>query len=44
MNNTRIENGLSPYANPNASGSLKLLDNKEVASRPLDCLFILPTW
>ena len=44
MNNARIENGLSPYANPRntASGSLKLLDNKEVASRPLDCyLFYL---
>ena len=44
MNNARIENNLSPYANPRntASGSLKLLDNKEVASRPLDCyLFYL---
>jgi len=44
MNNARTENGLSPYANPRntASGSLKLLDNKEVASRPLDCyLFYL---
>ncbi len=44
MNNARIENGLSTYANPRntASGSLKLLDSKEVASRPLDCyLFYL---
>ena len=41
MNNTRIENGLSPYANPRntASGSLKLLDNKEVVS-DLRLLFI----
>ena len=44
MNNARTENGLSTYANPRntASGSLKLLDSKEVASRPLDCyLFYL---
>lgn len=39
MNKIRIEQGLEPYANPRntASGSLKLLDTKEVAKRPLDC-------
>jgi len=39
MNESRLDNGLSPYANPRntASGSLKLLNTKEVASRPLDC-------
>jgi len=39
MNEIRIEQGLEPYANPRntASGSLKLLDTKEVAKRPLDC-------
>ena len=39
MNSARIEEGLEPYANPRntASGSLKLLDTKEVAKRPLDC-------
>ncbi len=39
MNELRIEQGLEPYANPRntASGSLKLLDTKEVANRPLDC-------
>jgi len=39
MNEVRIEQGLEPYANPRntASGSLKLLDTKEVANRPLDC-------
>ena len=39
MNEVRIEQGLEPYANPRntASGSLKLLDTKEVAKRPLDC-------
>ena len=41
MNKVRIEEGLEPYANPRntASGSLKLLDIKEVAKRPLDCFF-----
>ena len=41
MNEIRIEQGLEPYANPRntASGSLKLLDAKEVAKRPLDCYF-----
>ncbi|MEE2931712.1 MAG: NAD-dependent DNA ligase LigA [Bacteroidota bacterium] len=39
MNKNRLEEGLELYANPRntASGSLKLLDNKEVANRPLDC-------
>jgi len=39
MNEVRVEQGLEPYANPRntASGSLKLLDTKEVAKRPLDC-------
>ena len=39
MNKLRVEQGLEPYANPRntASGSLKLLDTKEVANRPLDC-------
>ncbi|MCK0130725.1 NAD-dependent DNA ligase LigA [Flavobacteriaceae bacterium F08102] len=40
MNKVRIENGEEPYKNPRntASGSLKLQDSAEVASRPLDCL------
>lgn len=39
MNRERISENLDPYANPRntASGSLKLLDSKEVAKRPLDC-------
>ena len=39
MNKQRVEEGLESYANPRntASGSLKLLDTKEVAKRPLDC-------
>jgi DNA ligase (NAD+) len=39
MNKERVKKGLEPYANPRntASGSLKLLDTKEVAKRPLDC-------
>jgi len=39
MNAQRIAKGLEPYANPRntASGSLKLLDPKEVSKRPLDC-------
>ena len=39
MNAKRVTAGLEPYANPRntASGSLKLLDPKEVAKRPLDC-------
>lgn len=40
MNQERIEAGEDPYRNPRntASGSLKLQDSAEVASRPLDCL------
>ena len=39
MNKQREKDGLDQYANPRntASGSLKLLDTKEVAKRPLDC-------
>ncbi len=39
MNKQRERDGLEQYANPRntASGSLKLLDTKEVAKRPLDC-------
>ena len=38
LNRERIEQGLEPFANPRncASGTLKLLDTKEVARRPLD--------
>ncbi len=40
MNKDRVEAGEDPYRNPRntASGSLKLQDSAEVASRPLDCL------
>ncbi|UCE92585.1 MAG: NAD-dependent DNA ligase LigA [Flavobacteriaceae bacterium] len=40
MNKDRVEAGEDPYRNPRntASGSLKLQDSGEVASRPLDCL------
>ncbi len=40
MNADRLEAGEDPYRNPRntASGSLKLQDSAEVASRPLDCL------
>jgi DNA ligase (NAD+) len=39
MNEVRIENGEVPYMNPRntASGSLKLQDSTETASRPLEC-------
>ena len=39
MNEQREKEGLVKYANPRntASGSLKLLDTKEFARRPLDC-------
>lgn len=39
FNLKRIENGEEPFANPRnaASGSIKLLDTKEVAQRKLDC-------
>ena len=38
LNRERIDQGLEPFANPRncASGTLKLLDPKEVARRPLD--------
>lgn len=41
LNNERIENGETPFSNPrnSASGSLKMQDPKEVAKRPLDCIF-----
>ena len=41
LNEERIEAGLAPFANPRnaASGTLKLLDPKIVASRELDCMF-----
>jgi DNA ligase (NAD+) len=40
MNRERVEAGEDPYRNPRntASGTLKLQDSAEVASRPLDCL------
>lgn len=39
MNKEREQAGLEAFANPRntASGSLKMQDSKEVASRPLDC-------
>ena len=39
MNEKRVKDGLESYANPRntASGSMKLLDSKEVSKRPLDC-------
>lgn len=39
FNQKRIENGEEPFANPRnaASGSMKLLDSKEVAQRKLEC-------
>ncbi len=41
LNEERISAGLAPFANPRnaASGTLKLLDPKIVASRELDCMF-----
>lgn len=40
LNNQKLEEGETPFANPRnaASGSLKLLDSKEVARRKLDCI------
>ena len=39
LNQERIENEETPYANPRnfAAGTLKLQDSREVAKRPLDC-------
>ena len=39
LNIQRIDEGYTPFANPRnaASGSLKMLDSKEVAKRKLDC-------
>lgn len=41
LNEERLSAGLPPFANPRnaASGTLKLLDPKIVASRNLDCMF-----
>jgi len=41
LNETRIKEGLPPFANPRnaAAGTLKMLDPGIVASRKLDCLF-----
>ena len=39
LNSERLTKGLDQYSNPRntASGSIKLLDTKEVSKRPLDC-------
>ena len=39
LNNERIKNGDTPFANPRnfAAGTIKLQDSAEVAKRPLDC-------
>ena len=45
LNKERLEDGEEPFANPrnSASGSLKLMDSKEVAKRRLDCfLYNMP--
>ena len=41
LNQQRQETGLEPFANPRnaCAGSLKLLDAREVAKRPLDAIF-----
>ncbi|MCK9254184.1 MAG: NAD-dependent DNA ligase LigA [Bacteroidales bacterium] len=41
LNKIREENGESPFANPRnaTSGSIKMLDSREVAKRNLDCYF-----
>jgi DNA ligase (NAD+) len=40
LNEERLKNGLVPFANPrnSAAGTLKLLDQRIVASRSLDCM------
>ena len=41
LNKIREENGESPFANPRnaTSGSIKMIDSREVAKRKLDCFF-----
>ncbi|MEI6891580.1 MAG: NAD-dependent DNA ligase LigA [Pontiella sp.] len=41
LNDARQDAGLAPFANPRnaCAGSLKMLDPREVASRPLDAIF-----
>jgi len=41
LNKIREENGESPFANPRnaTSGSIKMIDSREVAKRNLDCYF-----
>ena len=41
LNEIREENGESPFANPRnaTSGSIKMIDSREVAKRNLDCYF-----
>jgi len=41
LNTIRTENGESPFANPRnaTSGSIKMIDSREVAKRNLDCYF-----
>jgi DNA ligase (NAD+) len=41
LNSARQDAGLEPFANPRnaCAGSLKMLDSREVASRPLDAIF-----
>jgi DNA ligase (NAD+) len=41
LNESRQESGQEPFANPRnaCAGSLKLLDSREVAKRPLDAIF-----
>jgi len=41
LNEIRVNNGESPFANPRnaTSGSIKMIDSREVAKRNLDCYF-----